>query len=160
MNNFSVKSARSAKLSLMFDIVHVLKNSWHLETKLNSLFENVLSEFWDRYILPLLLLITLLFLNCTCSEFLLSGLYILGLLLLLSLSLSSSSLFIVTLLSVFAIMYLKRTTFLGYIVMQLFCSFRFCYMWCYFPCSMFCTLILVFSEKCLQCPMLLFSLVL
>jgi hypothetical protein len=37
---------------------------------------------------------------------------------------------------VFTIIYLKRTMFLGYVVLQLFCIYNLCYTRCYFGCAL------------------------
>ena len=47
-------------------------------------------------------------------------------------------------------MYLKQTMFLGYIVLQLLYIYNLCYMQCYFPRWMFCTLTLLLLEVCVQ----------
>jgi hypothetical protein len=44
---------------------------------------------------------------------------------------SSSSSLLSLFCRVFTIMYLKQTMFLGYIMLQLFCIYSLCYMWCY-----------------------------
>jgi hypothetical protein len=53
----------------------------------------------------------------------------------------------------------EKIMLLGYIALQLFCSYILWNMYCYFPC-MFCIFILVLSYTCVQCPVWLFSVVL
>ena len=50
---------------------------------------------------------------------------------------------------VFTIIYLKQTTFLGYIVLQLFCSYNLCYMYCSLPLK--CVLYFYISTFCSMC---------
>jgi hypothetical protein len=52
----------------------------------------------------------------------------------------------------FSIIYLKQTSFLGYTVLRLFCTYNFFYTLCCFVCEIFFSLTLVLPAVCVQCP--------